>query len=131
MTDFDDEDARLTTLLRTIRIPEPSADFLAVARRRYLEALDARYRQEVSTGLVAAFLAVGLAAALLPSAFEPATLIAWIAVTTSNAARWMDGIGIVLALVPPLVWLAAAVGSVIPLLSIASLLRARSLTVVK
>jgi hypothetical protein len=131
MTHLDDEDARLTTLLRTIRIPEPPADFLAVARRRYLEALEARYRRQVFTGLVAAFLVFGMAAAPLLSASEPATLIAWVAVTISSVARWMDGIGIVLALVPPVVWLSAVLGSVIPLLSIASIFRGRSLTVVK
>jgi len=126
-----DEDERVTMRLRTISMPEPSPDFLAGARRRYLEALDARYRREVFTGLVAAAFAFGLAAILLRFAFRPGTLIAWVAVTMSSVATWMDGIGMVLSLVPPLVLASSVLVSVVCLLSVVSLLRVRPPAAVK
>ena len=130
MNQFHDEDERLTTLLRTIPIPEPSPDFLAGARRRYLEGLEARDRREVFTGLVAAAFAFGLAAILLRSAFRPGT-IAWVAVTMSSVAKWMEGIGIMLSLVPPLVLASSVLVSVVCLLSVVSLLRVRPPAAVK
>ena len=130
MNQFHDEDERLTTLLRTIPIPEPSPDFLAGARRRYLEGLEARDRREVFTGLVAAAFAFGLAAILLRSAFRPGT-IAWVAVTMSSVAKWMEGIGIMLSLVPPLVLASSVLVSVVWLLFVVALLRVRSPVAVK
>jgi len=130
MNQFHDEDERLTTLLRTIPIPEPSPDFLAGARRRYLEGLEARDRREVFTGLVAAAFAFGLAAILLRSAFRPGT-IAWVAVTMSSVAKWMEGIGIVLSLVPPLILASSVLVSVVWLLFVVALLRVRSPAAVK
>jgi hypothetical protein len=121
------EDERLTMLLRTIQIPEPSPDFLAGARRRYLEGLEARYRREVFTALVAAAFAFGLAAILLRSAFTPPTLIAWVAQMTSSVAKWMEAIRIVLSLVPPVALASWVLVSVVSLLSVLSLLRVRSL----
>lgn len=131
MTELRDDDERLSTLLRAIPFPEPRPDFLAGARRRYVEALDARYRREVLTALVAASVALGLAATLLLSVFEPATLIAGVAVTIAGLAKWMDGIGVVLAQMPPLVWTSAVLVSVVSMLSVVSLLRMRSLLAVK
>ena len=37
-----DENGQLTSLLQALPAPEPSAEFLAGARRRYLEAIEAR-----------------------------------------------------------------------------------------
>jgi hypothetical protein len=130
MTDLHDEDERLTTLLRAIPIPEPPPDFLAATRRRYLEAVEARYRRDVFTGLAAAGLAFMLVALLL-SAVKSAGLIGWGVTTIASWARWMDVIGIVLSHVPPLVWTPVMLVSVLSLLSIASLLRLRSPAVVK
>lgn len=130
MTQPHDEDERLTMLLRSIPIPELPPDFLDGARRRYLEAVEARYRREAFTGLVAASFALGLATLLL-SAFQPAAHIAWVAVTIAGIAKWMDGIGIVLSHVPPRVWTSAVLVSVVALLSSVSLLRVRSPAAVK
>ena len=126
MTPFHDEDERLTLLLRAIPFPEPSPDFLAGARRRYLEAVEARYRREAFTGLLAAAFVLSFAAILLLSTFKPATLIVRVAVTIAGFTKWMDGIGVVLSLVPSVVWPSAVLVSVVFLLSIASLLRVRS-----
>ena len=131
MTTSPDEDARLTALLRALPLPPPQGDFLAGARRRYLQAMEARYRREAVTGIVAASLALALVTALLLSAFEPASLIAAVAVTIASLATWMDGIGIVVSQVPPLVWISAVVASVVSLLSVASLRRARLPAAVK
>jgi hypothetical protein len=130
MNQLRDEDERLTALLRTVPIPEPSPDFLAGARRRYLEGLEARYRREVFIGIVAAAGAFGLAAILLRSALRAGT-IAWVAVTMSSVAKWMYGIGIVLSLVPPLVLASSVLVSVVWLLFVVALLRVRSPVAVK
>ena len=131
MTQFPDEDERLTMLLRTIPFPEPLPDFLAGARRRYVEAVEARYRREVFTGLLAASFALGLVATFLLSAFKPATLIAWVVATMASVAKWMDGIGIIVSQVPPVVATSAVLVSIVFLLSVVSLLRVRSLVTVK
>jgi transposase len=49
-----DEKDELTSLLQALPAPEPSAEFLGGARRRYLEAVEARHRRAVFTGLTAA-----------------------------------------------------------------------------
>lgn len=49
MSQFPDENGQLAGLLRAIPAPEPSSDFLPGAHRRYLEALEARFRREVSS----------------------------------------------------------------------------------
>ena len=131
MTRRHDEDEPLTMLLRTIPFPEPLPGFLAGARRRYVEAVEARYRREVFTGLLAASFALGLVATVLRSAFTPATLIAWVAATMASVAKWMDGIGIIASQMPPLVATSAVLVSVAFLLSVVSLLRVRSLVTVK
>ncbi len=131
MTGLSEDDDRLAILLRAIPPLEPRADFLAGTRRRYLEALEARYRREVFTGLVAAAIGFGLAATLLLSVFEAATLIARVSVAMATLARWMDGIAIVLSCVPPLFWASNVFGFVVSLMAIASLARARSLVSVK
>lgn len=131
MTERPDDDARLGTLLRALPLPEPGPDFLALARRRYVEAMDARYRREVFTALLVAAVALGLAAVVLLSAFGPATLIASAAVTIAGLAKWLDGIGVVLSQVPALVWTSAVLISVVSMLSALSLLRMRSVLAAK
>lgn len=131
MTGPAEDDDWLAILLPAIPTPEPPADFLPGARRRYLEALEARYRREVFTGLVAAAIGFGLAATLLLSVFEAATLIAGVSVAMANLVRWMDGIAIVLSCVPPLFWASNVFGVVVSLMAIASLARARSPVSVK
>ena len=131
MTESGDEDERLTILLRTIPFPEPLPGFLAGARRRYVEAMEARYRREAFTGLLAASFALGLATSVLLSAFQPLALIGWVVVAMANFAKWADGIGIVVGQVPPLAWTSAVLMSVVSLLSVASLRRVRSLVAVK
>ena len=60
MSQGPDENGRLTSLLRALPGPEPPAEFLTGARRRYLDAIEGRDRRQVFTGLGAAL--VGLAA---------------------------------------------------------------------
>jgi hypothetical protein len=131
MTRLPDEDDRLTTLLRAIATPEPPPDFLAGARRRYARAMEARYRREVFTGLVASALGLGIAATLLLSVFEPAALIAWVAVAAAEVTAWMKGVAIVLSIVPPALWPSMLLGLVVSLLPFVLLARARSLVAVK
>lgn len=131
MTHLPDEDDRLTTLLRAIATPEPPPDFLDGTRRRYAQALDARYRREVFMGLVASTLGLGLAATLLLFVFEPVALIAWIAVAAAEVTAWMKGIAVVLSIVPPVLWASALLGLVVSLLPFVLFARAGSLVVVK
>jgi hypothetical protein len=131
MTRLPDEDDRLTTLLRAIATPEPPPDFLAGARRRYARAMEARYRREAFTGLVASALGLGIAATLLLSVFEPVALIAWVAVAAAEVTAWMKGVAIVLSIVPPALWPSVLLGLIVSLLPFVLLARARSLVVVK
>jgi len=96
MTRLPDEDDRLTTLLRAVAMPEPPPDFLAGTRRRYAQVMEARYRREALTGLVASALGLGIAATLLLSIFEPVALIAWVAVAAAEVTAWMKGVAIVM-----------------------------------
>ena len=61
MSQRPDEHGQLTSLLQALRVPEPSAEFLAGARRRYLDAIEMRDRRQVLTGLLAALVGVPLA----------------------------------------------------------------------
>ena len=131
MTESGHEDERLTSLLRTISFPEPRPDFLASARRRYIEAMEARYRREAFTGLLAASFASVLASTLLLSAFKPVTLIGWVAVAIASLAKWVGGIGIIVGQVPPFAWTTAVLVAVLSLLSVVSLRRVRSPAAVK
>jgi hypothetical protein len=131
MTDLHDEDDRLVMLLRAIPLPEPPPDFLAGARRRYAQALEARFRREAFMGFVASALGLGIAAALLLSVLEPVAILAWGAVATAELAAWMKAVAIVFSTVPPVLWAPALLGLVTFLLPFALLARARSLLVVK
>ena len=125
------DDDGLTSLLRALPVPEPSADLPTAARRRYLEAIETRDRRYALTGLVAALVALVATTIFLGSAVEPAALVGWLAEATADLARWTAAVGVVMALVPLPVWTSAALGSIAAMLSLVVLARARSLAVAK
>ena len=131
MTPRPDETGRLTSLLQALRGPEPPAEFLAGARRRYLEAIAARERRQVLTGLGAALVGLAVVAMLRGPTLEPAALLAALADVAAGLARWTAGAGVVLALVPLAVWASAALASIAAVLSLVFVARARSLGLVK
>lgn len=131
MSERPDEDGRLTGLLQALAVPEPSAEFLAGARRRYLDAIGARDRRHVLTGLVAALVGLAVIALLLGPTIEPAALLAPLADVAADLARWTIGVGVVLALVPLVIWASAALASTAAVLSLVLVARARSLGLVK
>lgn len=125
-----DED-ELTGLLQALHAPEPSPEFLAGTRRRYLAAIEARDRRRVLTGLVAALVGLAVTAILLGSAIEPVALLAWLAGATADLARWTAALGVVMALVPLPVWTSAALGSAAAVLSLVVIARGWSVAVAK
>jgi hypothetical protein len=126
-----DESERLTSLLQALPVPEPSAEFLTGARRRYLEAIEARDRRQVLAGLGAALIGLAVVAILLGPTVEPAAFLASLADVAAALARWTAGAGIVLALVPLAFWASAALGSIAAILSLVFAARAGSLGLVK
>jgi hypothetical protein len=126
-----DENGRLTGLLQALGGPEPSAEFLAGARRRYLDAIEVRDRRQVLTGLVAALVGLAVIAMLLGPTIEPAALLASLAEVAADLARWTTGVGVILALVPLAIWASAALASTAAVLSLVLVARARSLGLVK
>ena len=131
MSQQPDENERLTGLLQALRVPEPSPAFLAGTRRRYLDAIKARDRRQVLTGLVAALVGLSVIAILLGPTIDPAALLVWLADVAADLARWTTGVGVVLALVPLAIWASAALGSIAAVLSLVFVARARSLGLVK
>lgn len=131
MSQRPDENGRLTSLLQALRVPEPSAEFLAGARRRYLDAIEMRDRRQVLTGLLAALVGLAAIAILLGPTIEPAALLALLAEVAADLARWTTGVGVVLALVPLAIWASAALASTAAVLSLVLVARARSLGLVK
>jgi len=131
MSQRPDENGRLTSLLQALVVPEPSAELLADARRRYLDAIEARDRRQVLTGLATALVGLTLVAILLGPTIEPTALLAWLAEVVADLARWTTGVGVVLALVPLAIWTSAALGSTAAVLSLVLVARARSLAPVK
>ena len=131
MSQRPDENGRLTSLLQALRVPEPSAEFLAGARRRYLDAIEVRDRRQVLTGLLAALVGLAVIAILLGPTIEPAALLASLAAVAADLARWTTGVVVVLALVPLVIWASAALVSIAALLSLVFVARARSLGLVK
>ena len=131
MTRQPDENRQLTGLLQALATPEPSAEFLAGARRRYLEAIDARDRRAVFTGLAAALTGLAVIGALLTTLIEPAAIVVGVAEAMADVARWLAGAGAVVALVPAVIWSSAALSSVAALLCLILIMRARSLAEVK
>ena len=126
-----DERDELTSLLRALPTPEPSAEFLTGARRRYLEAIEARDRCAVFTGLAVAVVGLVVIATLLTTTIEPAALVAWLAEAAADLARWVTGVGVVIALVPLSIWTSAILGSTVSVLSLVLIARARFLVLVK
>jgi hypothetical protein len=131
MSQRPDESGQLTGLLQALAAPEPSAEFLAGARRRYLEAIAARERRAAFTGLAAALVGLVVIATILATTVEPAALVAWLAEMVAGLARWTTGVAVVFALVPPAIWTSAALGSTAAVLSLVLVARARSLVLVK
>lgn len=127
MSQQPDDTERLTSLLQALRGPEPSAEFLTGARRRYLDAIEMRDRRQVLVGLGAALVGLAVVAILL----GPTALLASLAEVAADLARWTTGVGIVLALVPFPIWASAALGSIAAVLSLVFVARARSLGLVK
>jgi hypothetical protein len=128
MSQRPDENGRLTSLLQALRVPEPSAEFSAVARRRYLDAIEVRDRRQVLTGLSAALVGLAVIAMLLGPTIEPAALLASLAEVAADLARWTIGVGVVLALVPLAIWASAALASTAAVLSLVLVARARLLS---
>ena len=126
-----DEDVPLTNLLQALSAPEPSAEFVAEARRRYLEAIEARERHHALAGLGAALVGLAAITILLGWMIEPIALVAWLAAATGDLARWATGAGVVIALVPLSIWTAAVLGSATAVLSLVLMARSRSLVPVK
>jgi hypothetical protein len=126
-----DENGQLADLLRMLPTPEPSAQFASAARRRYLIAIDARARREALMGLLAALLGLAVIVALVGTVIEPAALVVALAEAAADLARWTTGIGVVLALLPPVVWASVVLGSAATVLSLVLVARARSLTLAK
>jgi hypothetical protein len=127
MSQQPDDTERLTSLLQALPGPEPPAEFLTGARRRYLDAIEMRDRRQVLVGLGAALVGLAVVAILL----GPTALLASLAEVAADLARWTTGVGIVLALVPFPVWASAALGSIAAVLSLIFVARARSLGLVK
>jgi len=125
------DDAQLTSLLQALPVPAPSDEFLAGARRRYLEAMEARDRRAVFSGLAAALVGLVVMGTLLATIIEPTALVATLAETAAELARWATGLGVLIALVPVSIWTSAMLGSTVAILSLILLARARSLVPVK
>jgi len=125
------DDAQLTSLLQALPVPAPSDEFLAGARRRYLEAMEARDRRAVFSGLAAALVGLVVMGTLLATIIEPTALVATLAETAAELARWATGLGVLIALVPVSIWTSAMLGSTAAILSLILLARARSLVPVK
>jgi hypothetical protein len=131
MSQRPDENGRLASLLQALRVPEPSAEFLAGARRRYLDAIQARDRRQVLAGLLAALIGLAAITVLLAPTIEPAALLASLAEAVADLARWTTGVGVVLALVPLAIWASAALASTVAVLALVLVARARPLGLVK
>jgi hypothetical protein len=119
------DDDQLALLLRALPAPEPSAQFRAAARRRYLEAIEARDRRAVFTGLMATFVGLAAIATMLGAIGGPA-LVTWLAEVAADLATWTTGIGVVLALVPLVIWTSAVLTSAVAVLSLVLVARAQS-----
>ena len=126
-----DDDAQLTSLLQALPAPAPSGEFLAGARRRYVEAMEARDRRAVLSGLAAALVGLVAIVMLLATTIEPAALVATFAEAAADLARWADGLGVVIALVPVSIWTSAMLGSTAVVLSLILLGRVRQLALSK
>jgi hypothetical protein len=120
------DDDQLALLLRALPAPEPSAQFRAAARLRYLEAIEARDRRAVFTGLMATFVGLAAIATLLGAIGGRVALVTWLAEAAADLATWTTGIGVVLALVPLVIWTSAVLTSAVAVLSLVLVARAQS-----
>jgi len=125
MTERPDENGQLTSVLQALATPEPSAEFLAGARRQYLRAIEARDRRRALAGLAAALIGLAVLAALLGPVIEPIVFIGWLAEAAADLARWTTGVGVIIAIVPLGIWASAILGSTASVLSLFLLTRAR------
>ena len=123
MSQRPEENGQLTSLLQALATPEPSADFLAEASRRYLQAIEARDRRHALAGLVAALVGLAVIAILLSSAVEPTIAVGWLAEAAADLMRWTSGVGVVIALVPLSIWALAILGSTAFVLSLVLIAR--------
>jgi hypothetical protein len=123
MSQRPEENGQLTSLLQALATPEPSADFLTEARRRYLQAIEARDRRHALAGLVAALVGLAVIAILLSSAVEPTIAVGWLAEAAADLMRWTSGVGVVIALVPLSIWALAILGSTAFVLSLVLIAR--------
>ena len=126
-----DDNVQLTSLLQALPVPTPSDEFVAGARRRYLEAMEARDRCAVFTGLAAALIGLVVIVTLLATTVEPTALVATLAEAAADLARWATGFGVLIALVPVSIWTSAVLGSAAAIFSLILLARGRSLAPVK
>ena len=126
MTERPDENGQLTSVLQALATPEPSAEFLAGARRQYLRAIEARDRRRALAGLAAALIGLAVLAALLGPVIEPIVFIGWLAEAAADLARWTSGVGVVIDLVPPSLWASAILATIASVLSLILITRVRS-----
>lgn len=126
-----DDNVQLTSLLQALPVPTPSDEFVAGARRRYLEAMEARDRCAVFTGLAAALIGLVVIVTLLATTVEPTSLVATLAEAAADLARWATGFGVLIALVPVSIWTSAVLGSAAAVFSLVLLARGRSFAPVK
>ena len=126
-----DDTDQLAALLRMLPTPEPPAQFAPATRRRYLEAIAARARREVLTGLVAALIGLAVFATFVLTVIEPAALVVWLAEAVADIARWTAGAAVVIALVPAVAWASVVLGSAAIVLSILLIARARPVSFAK
>ena len=131
MSRLSDDNGQLTSLLQALPVPAPSDEFLAGARRRYLEALEARDRRAVFSGLAAALIGLVVIGTLMATTVEPTALVAALAGAAADLARWATGLGVLIALVPVSIWASAMLGSTASIASLILLARSRSLAPVK
>ena len=119
-----DPDA-LGDLLRGLPAPEPSPDFLAGARRRYAQALDARHRLQVLVVLVAASACLVAIAGVLLLTFDVAALLGFGAVAVAEFARWATAVAAVASIIPLEVWESTVILFIATTLPIVVLARSR------
>ena len=120
------DDDQLAVLLRALPAPEASTQFRAAARRRYLDAIEARDRRAVLTGLMATLIGLAAIVTVLGTTSGPVALVAWLAEAAADLTRWTAGIGVVLALVPLTVWTSAVLSFAVAVLSLVLVARAQS-----
>ena len=96
---------------------------MSSARRRYLDAIEARARCEALTGVIVAIIGLAGVTALAETVIEPA-IVGWLAEAVADLARWTAGIRVVLALVAPVVWASVVPGSPATMLALLRIARA-------